>query len=141
MNWGKSIILAFILFGSFIGFLVYRMMRTQVDLVRPDYYQTEMAYQQQIDRVAHTKTAKELVTMQYRPQKQQVQFSVPNTVQEGKIQFFRPSDAKLDFTVAVRPGAAAQTISTETLKTGYWRVKVTWSDGNQEYYTEEEIII
>ena len=45
MNWGKSIILAFVVFTSFVGVLAYKMATAKVDLVRPNYYQTELDYQ------------------------------------------------------------------------------------------------
>jgi hypothetical protein len=36
------------------GTMIYQMCRQRIDLVRDDYYQTEIAYQQQIDRIVHT---------------------------------------------------------------------------------------
>ncbi len=139
MNWGKSIILAFVAFGSFIGFLVYRMASTKVDLVRKDYYQTEMAYQQQIDRIQNNQSVQNPFKINYQPSEKVVHFSLPETLTEGQIQFFRPSDAQLDFNVTVRPNHREQTVSTQHLKTGHWRIKITWTDGQQEYYTEEEV--
>ncbi|MDR6196614.1 FixH family protein [Siphonobacter sp. SORGH_AS_0500] len=139
MNWGKSIILAFVAFGSFIGFLVYRMASTKVDLVRKDYYQTEMAYQQQIDRIQNNKSAHNPFKINHQPSKKEIQFSIPKGLTKGRIQFFRPSDAQLDFNVAVEPNHTEQIVSTRKLKTGHWRIKITWTDGQQEYYTEEEV--
>ncbi|MFT4031001.1 MAG: FixH family protein [Siphonobacter sp.] len=137
MNWGKAIIIAFIAFGGFIGSLVYRMATTKVDLVRTDYYQTEMKYQQQIDRIRHSQQTSETVQTIYKPNEQLVQFEIPTTAHKGEIQFFRPSDAKLDFTVPLSSGT--QTVATNHLQTGYWKVKVTWSDGKQEYYKETDL--
>ena len=51
MNWGKAIVLTFVLFAGFIGFMVFWMHRERVDLVRDDYCQTEVVYQKQIDRM------------------------------------------------------------------------------------------
>lgn len=139
MNWGKSIILAFVAFGSFIGFLVYRMASTKVDLVRKDYYQTEMAYQQQIDRIQNNKSVHHPFKINYQPSEKAIHFSIPEELTQGQIQFFRPSDAQLDFNVTVQPERSEQVVSTQKLKTGHWRIKITWTDGQQEYYTEEEV--
>lgn len=106
MNWGKAIITAFIAFGSFIGFLVYRMTTAKVDLVRSDYYQTEIGYQKQIERIRHSRRASDPLKVRFEPAQQQVSFAVPASARGGEVRFFRPSDARLDFTVPVTPGMA-----------------------------------
>lgn len=50
MNWGRAIILVFVLFASGIGYLVYRATQTEFDLVEDDYYEQELNYQQHIDQ-------------------------------------------------------------------------------------------
>ena len=54
MNWGKSIVLAFILFAVFIGVLVFVCVREDVSLVSKNYYKDDLEYQSQIDRVRNT---------------------------------------------------------------------------------------
>ena len=51
MNWGKSIIAAFLFFALFIGVLVFICMKQEVSLVSKDYYKDEINYQQQIERL------------------------------------------------------------------------------------------
>ena len=51
MNWGKWIIVSFVLFAAFIGILVVICVRQDISLVSKNYYQEELAYQQQIDRM------------------------------------------------------------------------------------------
>jgi nitrogen fixation protein FixH len=139
MNWGKAIITAFIAFGSFIGFLVYRMTTAKVDLVRSDYYQTEIGYQKQIERIRHSRKASDPLKVRFEPAQQQVSFAVPASARGGEVRFFRPSDARLDFTVPVTPGMAP--VPTVRLRKGYWKVQVTWTDGQQEYYSEEHLTL
>ena len=50
MNWGHKITISFILFAIIIITMVTIAMRTDVNLVAPDYYEEELAYQEQIDR-------------------------------------------------------------------------------------------
>ena len=48
MHYGKSIVVAFILFAMFIGTLVTVCIREDVNLVSPDYYEEELAHGQKI---------------------------------------------------------------------------------------------
>lgn len=141
MNWGKAIVLAFILFAGFIGFMIYRMHRQRVDLVRDDYYQTEIVYQQQIDRMKNARRKKP-VNMTYQSKSQQVVIPLPTALRHGDIHFYRPADRQLDFIVRIPPAHAnRQVVSTARLARGHWRVQFTWSDGERDYYTEENLFL
>jgi hypothetical protein len=139
MNWGKAIILTFILFAGFIGTMIYQMCRQHINLVRDDYYQTEIAYQQQINRIVHTSQRKP-VAMDYQADKQQLTFVLTTTLRNGEIHFYRPSDNRMDFSVHLPAShAGRQVISTARLARGYWRVQFTWSDEHRDYYTEQKL--
>ncbi|MFD2933483.1 FixH family protein [Spirosoma flavum] len=141
MNWGKSIILVFVLFAGFIGTLVYLMTRQHVDLVSDNYYQNEIEYQQHIDRVANARHNSS-TTMTYQADQQQVIFVLPSTLQKGEITFYRPSDSQQDFRITIpAKHPTRQVIPTKALAKGNWRVQFTWSDGQLEYYKEEQIFL
>ncbi|MVM31757.1 nitrogen fixation protein FixH [Spirosoma sp. HMF4905] len=146
MNWGKSIILVFVLFGSFIGTMVYRMTRERIDLVSENYYQNEIEYQQHIDRVSNAQSIQAGFNfskiMTYLADQQQVVFVLPNRLQKGEITFYRPGDSRQDFRVNVpAKHPTRQVIPTKSLAKGNWRVQFTWSDGQREYYKEEQIFL
>ena len=141
MNWGKAIVLTFIVFAGFIGLMIYRMCRERVDLVRDDYYQTEIAYQQQIDRIANTQKSVP-IAMIYLSLAQQYTVSLPGTLRRGELHFYRPADSQLDFVVRIPAShTSRQTVSTAKLARGPWRVQFTWSDGQRDYYTEENLML
>jgi hypothetical protein len=54
MNWGYKIAITFILFGALIIFMVVKSFQQNIDLVTDDYYQEELKYQQQIDKLENT---------------------------------------------------------------------------------------
>lgn len=141
MNWGKSIVLVFVVFAGFIGSMVFLMTRQRVDLVRDDYYQTEMAYQLQIERVARTARLGSSFELQYDSDHQQIAFSLPDSVQSGEVKLYRPSDRRQDTFVRLKPDQTQQTISTANLTKGYWKVQFSWSDGRQDYFTEKPLYI
>ncbi|GAB3799606.1 hypothetical protein GCM10028819_23310 [Spirosoma humi] len=147
MNWGKAIPLFFILFAGFIGTMVFRMSRQRVDLVRDDYYQDELSYQQHIDQVSNARNtgpdqSNSSVTMTYQSHQQQVVFALPDSLRKGQILFYRPADRRQDFQVPMLAGPATrQVISTKKLSKGHWRVQFSWSDGRRDYYKEEQLFI
>ena len=134
--------LVFIAFAGFIGTLVYLMTRERIDLVRDDYYQDEIAYQQHIDRLNRTSTNNALFAMTYQSDQQQVSFVLPDSLQKAVITFYRPADRLADFAVVVTsPHPTRKTVSTVKMVKGYWRVQLAWSDARRDYYKENELFI
>ncbi|MES2519944.1 MAG: FixH family protein [Bacteroidota bacterium] len=140
MNWGKSIVLSFVVFASFIGTMAYKMATAKVDLVRTNYYQKEIEFQQQINRVHNSTALKSNKAMTYSPETQVLRIGFPATVSKGEVTFFRPSDKGLDFTIPIQK-ISLFNYSTEKLTKGYWKVQATWTDGIREYYLEDELTI
>lgn len=141
MNWGKSIILAFVLFAGFIGTMAYLMTREEIDLVTENYYQDEIAFQQQIDRVNNARRNPS-ATMTYQSDAQQVVLVLPANLQKGEVTFYRPSDRLQDFRVKIpAKHPNRQVIPTQSLTKGNWRVQFTWTDGRLEYFKEEQIFL
>ena len=140
MNWGKSIVLSFVVFASFIGTMAYKMATAKVDLVRTNYYQKEIEFQQQIDRVNNSVTFKNAHIMTYSPENQVLRIGFPTPVSKGEVTFFRPSDKGLDFTIPIQKTTTFD-YSTKKMSKGYWKVQVTWTDGRREYYLEDELMI
>ena len=143
MNWGWSIVLAFCLFGAFIIGLVFRSFQETVDLVSEDYYQQELGYQQQIEKIANNQALIAPLTFSQQSQQLVVQFPAePAAEVQGKIQLFRPSDARRDQTMTIALNTKRQqVIATEKLKKGYYKIKIDWTSGETAYYTEETIFI
>lgn len=140
MNWGKAIVLTFVVFAGFIGFMIYRMCLQRIDLVRDDYYQTEMAYQQQINRLTRTAQLAESPAVRFDAARQQLYFSLPDKgLAGGKLTFYRPSDRRQDLIVPLTPGQTS--LSTARLAKGFWRVQLSWSVDGQEFYHEQPLTI
>ena len=142
MNWGKSIVLVFIVFAGFIGTMVVQMSRERIDLVRDDYYQDELAYQQHIDRVANARRFDPATYIQYRSDSRQIEVTMPDSLKEGTLTLYRPADRQQDDQQVLSSGMPAQlTIPMQNKPGGLWRAQLNWSDGKQAYYTERELIL
>jgi len=144
--WPYAIITVFLLFGSYIGYMVSQTMRTNVDLVSPNYYQQELAYQQRMDSQARTAALPSAVTIEYQTAEQQLRLQLPATLRgqqlEGQIHFFRPSDLQLDFALPLQPDSdLSQRISTQKMDSGFWRVRVDFAADGQSYFVEQDLTL
>jgi hypothetical protein len=135
MNWGKSIVLVFIVFAGFIGTMVFRMSRQHIDLVRDDYYQDEIAYQQHIDRLARTARLIQVPRLRIDPVQQELDLGLPNGWQQGMLTFYRPSNRQQDQRITLIPGQ--QRVSIAQLGKGLWRAQLNWSAGGLSYFHEQ----
>ncbi|MFT7160631.1 MAG: nitrogen fixation protein FixH [Bacteroidia bacterium] len=138
MNWGNKVVLAFGVFMAIIITMVVVSMRQSIFLVAPDYYDQEIKYQSQIDKMQATSDSNASIKIVNNQDKIELEFSV--IPEKGEILFFRPSDATLDFTVAVL-NEKVQSISKSKFSKGFWKMKISWRANGKEFYTEKTVII
>ena len=140
MNWGHGISIFFACFVGFILFLVVKSHQQNVDLVTENYYEQELQYQQQINKIRNTQQLEE--TVKVTADKGGIQLSFPefSTPVLGQVQVFRPSDARFDLLEELKPDSQNQHhIATSALPPGFYRIKINWQAAGQEFYTEETL--
>lgn len=144
ISWGWRIVLAYGGFVAFMLFLVTLCMRQNVELVADNYYEQELKYEQQIQKLKNASQLPQDLLMKYAPADANIalQFPKTNEVLQGTITLFRPSDKALDITLPIQPDTLGlQLINARELKKGLWRVKVEWAIGKTPYYTEKTLFI
>ncbi|HEX6891766.1 MAG TPA: FixH family protein [Chryseolinea sp.] len=142
MNWGKSIVLAFVLFAIFIGVLVTVCVRQDISLVSGDYYNDELKFQEHMDR---TRNADQLT------HKPEIELLADHSLRVvfdfqqldgGKLELYSPSDISEDKIFNLETtNSPFQVFSLGTLKKGNYKVKMTWSSNGKEFYLEKSIYI
>ncbi len=141
MNWGKSIFLAFILFATFILFIVVKAFQQDFDLVAEDYYTQEINYQKKLEQKANLANLNERVLLKQVQQSITLEFP-KNQKPEGEIHFYHPSRKMFDKKIPILIGKAnTQTIDRSDLITGQYRVNITWKSSGEEYFQQEKIFI
>jgi nitrogen fixation protein FixH len=143
--WPVGLVVFFILFAGYIvGFVIFAS-RQDMDLVRADYYDQEIKFQQQIDKVRRTAPIMAGADVDYDGAAKVVTVRLPivNTNDiTGTVSFYRPSDAKMDQDVNLAPNArGCQSVSVRSLRAGLWRVRVEWKARGGDYYFEKPIVI
>jgi nitrogen fixation protein FixH len=141
MDWGKGIILTLTAFaGIIISMVVICVRQDDIHLVTQNYYEEEIKYQDQIDKIVNASLL-EYEAMAYDAQRRLIELNLPKGA-KGTLHLFRPSDArldqKLDFDIQ---DDEANAINLSELKPGYWKIKMTWVEDETSYYLEKKINI
>lgn len=144
--WPVSIIIFFTIAilgcGTFIAFCS----RHPADLISANYYEEEVRYQGQIDRLQHTQERAPLASVTYDAGTKLITVLVPldqsRPNPSGQIQLYRPSAANLDrrLKLALNPNGV-QTIDGASLLPGLWKVRVSWALDNREYFLDQQLVI
>lgn len=138
MNWGNRIVVVFILFATFIGYMVTRAFQEDFDLVAEDYYAQEINYEQKLVKLANAQSQNEIEIDQ---DVETVRITFPDQNAEGTIEFYHPSRKMFDKTYQIALNEGSQLITKEELVPGNYRVNINWSVDGKDYLQESKIFI
>lgn len=147
INWGTGIIIAFGLFMSFILYFVIKVSTNEKydhSLVADDYYEQELAYQNDINQIKNTKKlgikldfkrTENGITVQF-PEN----FKIDNNTQV-KISLYRPSNEKLDSDFLTNLSSNATVlIPKNKLVDGKWDIKLYWKQNNKSFLYKKDFV-
>ena len=141
MNWGKGITLFIAAFMMFIASMVVYAFTKDADLVREDYYENELAYDQNKENKFNYQELKEEVTIS--KNESGVVFNFPKIVtaeSNGKIMFYRPDQKKYDCEFELNVDTLHQQILPyKSFKEGYYDLQVEWTSGDKTFLFEDKI--
>lgn len=142
INWGTGIVISFVLFISFIVFLVLTMINSSNhELVTKDYYQKELAYQDEIDAEENANVLSEKIIIEKTKEGLSIIFPKEFEPQKltGSVSFYRPSNQKLDFDLPINVSNSKLRIPEKNMVEGLWKVSVLWKYNNISFLHKEEI--
>jgi len=142
INWGTGIAIAITLFIAFILSFVYKtifMEEYEHHLVSDDYYKDELHYQEEIDKMNNAKYLTENVSLSNTEKGIIIQFPKNKDFNkiEGKVNFLRRSNDKLDFEKKIDLSSDTMLIEDSMLVSGKWEVRVDWQYNDEEYLLKE----
>ncbi len=138
MNWGKSIIIAFILFAGFIISLVAVCIRQDVSLVSNSYYKDELQYQDQIDRINNAKLLADKPAFGVEGPSLVIRFSGLLLLDSGSVEIFKPSDETQDAAYPLhRVPADVLRIDVSKFPSGFYKVRMKWASDRKEFFVED----
>lgn len=144
MNWGWRIAIFLTLFIGFIMYMVIYSFGVTSDLVADDYYNQEIQYQLNIDAQKNALPFTKEVSISSNSEKISVTFpeSFDMIIEKGDISFYRPDNAKLDKSIALRLDSNnSQKINKKEIASGFYKVTIQFINKGKTYLINKEIWI
>ena len=146
LNWGTSIVIAFVLFIGFIMFMVVQMLSNkelEYDLVVESYYQKELTFQDDLDSAQNAEDLQNQVKIGLISEGLQIIFPSDFDYSEiqGEVFLYRPSDKALDFTVQLQLEGDEYVLPRSLMKDGIWEVNLKFNHKGEDYFIQQKIKI
>ena len=144
MNWGNKLLLTFIVFVAGMGYLVYRSVNTNFELVDKDYYKNELQYQQIID-ATHSANALSSSVQVTQNGEGKIVIELPAEMKDkaitGDIQFYCAYNAEMDKKFQLQLSDGFQVFNTKTVVPGSYTVRINWSSEGKHYFSEKSLTV
>jgi nitrogen fixation protein FixH len=146
INWGTSIVIAFVLFASFILYFVLSVetnSKYDNELVVEEYYKHDAKFGDEMLRTQNAENlkSKPIIT----DISDAITITFPNTFVskniKGKVFLYRPSNKKLDFEIPISLSSATLLIPKKSLVGGRWDINMEWQYEGKLYLTKKVIYI
>ena len=141
-NWGTGIAVFYLLFMVVLLTAVFKSRSYDHSLVVPNYYEEDLKYQEQYDKLANTLALDTPLEINQEESKVRISFPSGMDAITGEVWLFRPSNAKADIRLPIQLGSDnVMEISTKTMIQGRWKMKIDWQAGSQQFYKEQTIVL
>lgn len=143
LGWGGRIAMLYIGFVILILILVVNSMRQNFDLVAPDYYQQEIAYQGTIDAGKNQSLLSSPVRISVNDNSAVILFPEEFKGKDirGTVHFYSPVNAALDREIKIETANNYMTIPKGELADTHYIVKINWMSEGKNYYQESKVVI
>ena len=143
INWGKALIIFFILFFVWVFSFVFFALRQNNDLVSDDYYQKGAKYSDQI--LINQRSVAYQDSLQIITDSNQIQLTLCKSLasenDSAQIYFFRSSDKTKDFRIGFKKADSPLKITKASLSHGRYQVFITWNNHGEKYMVKKTVDI
>ena len=146
LNWGTSIVIAFLLFISFILYFVIKVQtqsQYENDLVVEEYYKHDAKFGEEMIRKQNAEDLVNKPTILNNSEGIKIVFPdqfIPKKI-KGKVSLYRPSNKKLDFEIPISLSNPSLLIPKSNSVGGRWDINIEWQYEGKFYLTKETIYI
>jgi hypothetical protein len=146
MNWGTKLTLVILVFIGLMAVMVIYSFRQDLNMVTDNYYEKDLRYQEQIEKIRNSKLLIDKPKVLFRASDKILAIQFPENLLynqiKGEIHLYRPSDDKMDRTYSISlDERGSQFIDAASFSKGDWIVKLSWNDQHLEYYDEITIFV
>ena len=145
LNWGTGITIVIILFLVVtVGQVLVIHYVVDYDLVVEEYYDAEIKYQVQIDKIKRANNLPEQLQIKFVGNSIEFKFPLlfePQSI-SGIINYYKPSNDLLDKFQEIKLNKENKMfLKTKELLTGLWKIKVDWAANDVQYYNEKIMMV
>lgn len=145
-NWGTSIVIAFVLFMSFIMYFIIKVQvnsKYDNELVVDEYYKHDAHYSEELAKTQNAQDLKEKPLITSAGNGVTIVFPESFEVKDikGKVSLYRPSAKLLDFSYPIRLSNSKMLIPKTDFAGGNWDITLNWSYQGKEYITKQKLYI
>ena len=135
INWGRALIIFFIIFFVWVFSFVFFAMRQNNDLVSDDYYQKGAKYTDQININQRSLAYQDSIQISITGNQVQIDLAKGLTTSAGTLQlyFFRSSDKTKDLRLNFKAAESPFLIDKTQLLHGRYQVYLSWSLKNEKF--------
>lgn len=143
MNWGKKIIVVYVLFIAGIMLMVFKASRQNADLVTTDYYEQELKYQQRINETIAANSLSRAVKFEAGNNIINILFPVEMNGQQvdANIWLYYPADKTKDIHQKLSTTDGKFSIAIPVVNKGMHELKLSWVVGEKKYYSQQKLFI
>lgn len=145
LNWGTGITIVIVLFLVItIGQVLVIHYFVDYDLVEEEYYDAEIKYQEQINKIERTNNLPE--QLQIKLVDKIIEFNFPSLFKpeliSGLITYYKPSNDLLDTYQEIKLNEKNNiSKNTNELSPGLWKIRIDWAVNGVQYYNEKIIMV
>lgn len=140
MNWGKSIVIVYVLFVIGIGYMVYRSTQENFEMVDSNYYQKELEYSGKMEAKNHADALQRVPKIKRTDKSVYLNIPIAKNIDiTGEVYAYCPSASKNDRKIAIKKIASNDSIvvvSLDALNKANYQLKISWKEGSEPFYSE-----
>jgi nitrogen fixation protein FixH len=143
-NWGVGITVTIIVFTIISLLFIYFAFNQDINLVRDDYYEAEVQFNEKLETIKRTKKLSEELKIKLIPNYISLQFPAELRDQEitGTVFLYRPSDEKLDFELPIKiDSLKTMLIPTKKMIAGQWKIQIDWTADKNKYFNNKILMV
>ncbi len=143
MNWGTRVFIGYAAGVCFISYFVIRSMMLTTEMVEPDYYNKELAFNEHIQGVNNAKMLDKPISIKYNESQLEITIDsvIAQSMQKGEIYFYNPASEKADKKVVMSPSNGQYVFNNNILTKGKYYVRVSFEYQQKPFFTEAIIFI
>ena len=146
INWGTSIVIAFVLFMSFILYFVIKVQSNSKydnELVVEEYYKKDAKFGAEMVRVQNAADLSDKPAITATNGEVTIVFPKIYDSKKitGRVFLYRPSNKKLDFEIPLSLTNSALLIPKKSLVGGRWDITIEWQYEGKLYTSKEDLYL